>query len=119
MHSSWTVLFVGVALFLTALAQAPGRKVESAYRDWLQTQASGDVQRICEQQSERFDAAVRERYVDDCVKDWRGEITGEQLVFWQKVAQLKVVTIDVDDDYARAALRSGTCTLNAWEASFE
>ncbi|MDA0169448.1 hypothetical protein OJ998_10155 [Solirubrobacter taibaiensis] len=115
------MLFVAVALFLTALPQAPARHVESAYQEWLQAQASGDVQRICEQESLSVDgsAALRARYLDDCVEDWRGEITGERIVFWQRAAQLKVVTIRVDDDYASASLRSGTCTLQAWDAGFE
>jgi hypothetical protein len=78
-------------------------------------QASGDVQRICEQQlqSSEIDAALRERYARDCVGDLKGEFTGQQLVFWQRATQMKIVTIEVDGDYARASLRSGTCTLYA------
>ncbi len=84
-------------------------------------QASGDVQRICEQQlqSSEIDAALRERYARDCVGDLKGEFTGQQLVFWQRATQMKIVTIEVDGDYARASLRSGTCTLYAWEAGFD
>jgi hypothetical protein len=117
MRSSWTVLFVAVALFLAALAQAPGRQVESAYRDWLQLQASGDVQRIASNSCSR-------------PRSTRPGVSATQGTVWLTQGRVHGAGARVPATGCAAEFRrdgtqrspgvvAGTCTLYAWEAGFD